>query len=77
MYAELESRYSVKILPTAIIGKRWAFKGDRSAANVPLAVSHRIPLSENEGVIVYGWDTLDETQKYRLTAGLKAKFCDS
>ncbi|MFW5775549.1 MAG: hypothetical protein ACOCW2_04590 [Chitinivibrionales bacterium] len=71
MIAELEKSFGVKILPIRIIGKRWAFKGENLPIELPVATSHRIILSDSEGVIVYGWDDLDEKQKHYLTIGLK------
>ncbi|MFW6254265.1 MAG: hypothetical protein ACOC41_04980 [Chitinivibrionales bacterium] len=76
MLKELESRFSVRILPIRIIGKRWAYRGEKHPGKLPLATSHRIALSREDGVIVYGWDELDDSQKNQLEKVLKERYSD-
>ena len=48
---ELQKRYSVKIIPVNIIGRRWAC-GKNDIGYLPVGIPMRVQVSERKGFVV-------------------------
>ncbi|MBN1233746.1 MAG: hypothetical protein JXA60_10375 [Candidatus Coatesbacteria bacterium] len=63
---DIEDKFNVTLYLASIHGKRWEFISGTRTREIPLSQPFRISISEEMGLVIYGWYELDDTKKREI-----------